>query len=304
MNFAAVGAFVIVLTAALVAGFLWLSSGKYYRKTYDTYRTYMSGSVAGLNLSSSVLYRGVNVGRVRAIALAPGNVELVQLTLDIERGTPVKVDTIATVQTQGLTGIAVVELTAGRRESPPLQARLDEDYPVIQAGESLYSRLETSVPALLASLHRASDGLGALLDEENRAAVKKTVADLEVLSRTLAARSPAIDAGLRDASTAMQNTARFSAQLPDLVARLERSADQFDRMTREVGAAGTRATDAIEDTRQGLKQFSGETLPEAHALVAELRTLTATLQRTVAGIERNPGALLQGRPPAKRGPGE
>jgi len=304
VNFAAVGAFVILLTTALVSGFLWLSSGKYYRKTYDPYRTYMTESVAGLNLSSSVLYRGVNVGRVRAIELAPGNVELVQLTLDIERGTPVKEDTIATLQTQGLTGIAVVELTGGRRDSPQLLAHPGEDYPVIRAGESLYSRLETSIPVLLASLTRTSDGLSAMLDDENRAAVKKTIADLEVLSRTLAARSPAIDAGLRDASVAMQNTARFSAQLPDLVARLERSADAFDRMTREVGAAGTTATDAVEGARLDLKQFTAEALPEARVLVGELRTLTATLQRTVAGIERNPGALLQGRPPAKRGPGE
>lgn len=304
VSFAAVGAFVILLTTALVAGFLWLSSGKYYRKTFDTYQTYMAESVAGLNLSSSVLYRGVNVGRVRAIALAPDNVELVQLTLDIERGTPVKEDTIATLQTQGLTGIAVVELTAGHRESPPLKARPGEPYPVITAGESLYRRLETSIPALLLSLNRTSDSLNALLDDDNRAAVKKTIADLEVLSRTLAARSPAIDTGLRDASVAMQNAARFTAQLPDLVARIERSADAFDRMAREVGTAGKSATGAIDVARPDLQRFTGEALPEARALVAELRTLTATLQRTVAEIERSPGVLLQGRPPAKRGPGE
>ena len=65
---------------------LWLSSGKYYRKSYDTYETYMTESVSGLNLNAPVRYRGVDVGRVRKIALAPGNVEQVQVTLDIERG--------------------------------------------------------------------------------------------------------------------------------------------------------------------------------------------------------------------------
>ena len=42
VNFAAVGAFVIVLTVTMIAGVLWLSSGKYYRKSYDTYETYMT----------------------------------------------------------------------------------------------------------------------------------------------------------------------------------------------------------------------------------------------------------------------
>ena len=87
VNFVFVGVFVLVLSTALIAGVLWLSSGKYYRKSYDIYQTYMSESVAGLNLNAPVKYRGVDVGRVRTIALAPENVEQVQLTLDIERGT-------------------------------------------------------------------------------------------------------------------------------------------------------------------------------------------------------------------------
>lgn len=304
VSFVAVGAFVIVLTTALVAGLLWLSSGKYYRKTYDTYQTYLAESVSGLNVNSSVRYRGVDVGRVRDIRLAPGNVEQVQLMLDIERGTPVKVDTIATLQTQGLTGISFVELTSGRRDSPRLEARPGEPYPVIASGLSLIASLETSIPQLLASLNRTSDNLGLLMDDENRQALRKSLADLERLSHTLAARSPAIDTGLKDASLAMQNAARFTAQLPDLVARVERSAEAFDRMTRQVGAAGTSASGALDDTRADLQHFTGETLPEVRALVADLRTLTAALQRTVGEIERHPGVLLQGRPPAKRGPGE
>ena len=80
----------------------------------------MTESVSGLNLNAPVRYRGVDVGRVRAIALAPGNVEQVQVTLDIERGTPVKEDTVAMLETQGLTGIAYVDLTAGRRDSPAI----------------------------------------------------------------------------------------------------------------------------------------------------------------------------------------
>ena len=54
VNFAVVGAFVLVLGAALVAGVLWLSSGKSYRKAYDTYLVYMSESVGGLDPDAPV----------------------------------------------------------------------------------------------------------------------------------------------------------------------------------------------------------------------------------------------------------
>jgi phospholipid/cholesterol/gamma-HCH transport system substrate-binding protein len=299
-----VGVFVIVLTVTAIASVLYLSSAKYYRKSYETYQTYMTESVAGLNVNAPVRYRGVDVGRVRGIRLAPGNVEQVEVTLEIERGTPIKEDTVAMLETQGLTGIAFVDLTAGHRGSPALAAKPGEEYPVIPSGESLMGRLESTVPVLLAGLTRVADNLNATMDEDNRQALKQTLADLRILSRALAARSQTIDAGLEDAARTMRNTARLSGELPQLVRRVERSAEAFDQMTREVGAAGASATGTLEASRADLKQFTGETLPEVRELVGELRALTAALQRTVDNVERDPGSLVLGRPQPRPGPGE
>jgi len=304
VNLVAVGVFVIVLTLTGIGSVLYLSSSRYYQKSYETYRTYMTESVSGLNRNAPVRYRGVDVGRVRAIALAPDNVELVEVTLEIERGTPVKVDTVAVLETQGLTGIAFVDLTAGHRGSPPLIAKPGEAYPVIQSGPSLMGRLETSVPVLLAGLTRASDNFSAILDEDNQRVLKRMLADLALLSRTLAARSATIDSGLAEASRAAKDSARVAGQLPQLVQRVERSADAFDRMASQLGGAGTSASRAVDATRADLQQFTAETLPEMRELVVELRELTATLQRAADRVERNPGALLQGQPAPKRGPGE
>ena len=318
VNLAAVGAFVIVLTVTMIAGVLWLASGKYYRKSYDTYQTFMAESVSGLNVNAPVRYRGVDVGRVRRIALAPGDVEHVEITLDIERGTPVKEDTLATLQTQGLTGIAYVELTAGRRDSPALAARPDAPYPVIASAPSLMNRLETALPMLLADLARVAGNVNSLLDEPNRRAVKATLTDLATLSRTLAQRSRSIEATLAGAERAMEGAARVTGELPRLVARAERTADALERMAEAVGAAGASGRAALDSargtldsargtldaTRDDLRHFTGSTLPEIHALVAELRALTATLRRVGDEVERNPGVLLRGRPAPKRGPGE
>ena len=78
VNYAIVGAFVLLLGTALVAGVLWLSSGGAYRKAYDTYRAYMQESVSGLSLDAPVRYRGVEIGRVRRIELASDDIERVQ----------------------------------------------------------------------------------------------------------------------------------------------------------------------------------------------------------------------------------
>jgi len=304
VNFVAVGAFVLILGAALVAGVLWLSSGKYYRKAYDTYLVYMSESVAGLDPDAPVRYRGVQVGVVRRIALAPDNVEQVQLTLGIERGTPVKQDTVAVLRTQGLTGIGHIELTGGTRASPPLVPAPGADYPVIRTGPSLMMRLDAAITSLLANLNRSSERFNALLDDESRRALRQTLANLEVVSRTLAGRAGAIDTGVLNASKTMENTARVTAELPQLVERIKRSADAFDRMADQGARAGASATQAFDSAGAGARQLTRETLPEAQALVAELRELTATLRRVSDQLERNPSMLLYGRPAAKPGPGE
>jgi phospholipid/cholesterol/gamma-HCH transport system substrate-binding protein len=93
-------------------------------------------------------------------------------------------------------------------------------------------------------------------------------------------------------------------QLPQLAQRVERSAEAFDRMANELAGAGASARGTLNDARADMTQFTGATLPEVRELVAELRGLTATLRRVGDEVERNPGVLLSGRRPAKRGPGE
>lgn len=300
VNFALVGIFVLVLSAALIGGVLWFSGGKSYRTVYDTYHIYMTESVSGLNLNAPVRYKGVEVGRVQKIALAPGNIEQVQLTLGIERGTPIKEDTLAVLQTHGLTGLTFVELSGGSRDAATLKIKQGEKFPVIKTGPSLMARLDTSVSTLFINLNRTSENLNALLDEDNRRAIKHTLADLEILSRTLAARSGSIDASLSNAAHTLENTARFSDELPKLAQRIQHSADAFDRMTNEL----SRASISTRATMDSSQKFTSETLPEVQQLVQELHDLTRSLRRVSDELEQNPSVLLHGKSPAKRGPGE
>jgi len=304
VNYAIVGCFVLVLGAALIGGVLWLSSGGAYRKAYDTYQAYMQESVSGLSLDAPVRYRGVEVGRVRRIALAPEDIEQVQLTLAIERGTPVKEDTVAVLRVQGLTGIAYVELSGGHSDSRPLQARPNEAYPVIRTGPSLMVRLDATLTTLVANLTRTSENLNAVMDDANRHALKRTLADLETLARTLAGRSATIDAGIVNASHALESAARIAAELPRLVERVQRSAEAIEKMSNEVAGAGASVTRTVEATRGDVRQFTAATLPEAQQLVVEMRELTSSLRRVAGELEQNPSVLLFGKPAQKRGPGE
>lgn len=316
VNYVLVGSFVAALAAALLAGVLWLGKAD-FREAHDRYHAFMRESVAGLSVDSTVKYRGVDVGRVKEIALTPDNPEEVRLTLDIVRGTPIKTDTIAVLETQGLTGLATINLTGGSRDAPALVASEGQEYPVIRTGPSLFFRLDEAISRLLSErglstlltdLDQAAKGATELLNDENRARLSQTLKDLSEVAHTVAARKEQLAQGLDGAVRSGESLARMTKsldeQVPALLARINKSAAALQTLTEELARTSRAVGATVNETGPGLEQFSRQTLPETNLLVVELRRLTATLTRLAGELEREPDRLLFGRKAPARGPGE
>jgi len=304
VNYALVGAFVLLLGAVLIGGVLWIASGGSFQKKVDLYLAIEEESVAGLSLNAPVKYNGVEVGKVNDIRLDPADPERVRLTFAIERGTPIKVDTVAVLKTQGLTGIAYVELDGGSKDSPPLQATAQEPYPVIRTKPSLSARLENVLTSVLAKLDRTSGNIDALLSNENRAALKSALADIASVARTIAARNSVIDAGIVNAARTADNSARATAQLGPVIDRIGRAADSVDKMGNDVSLAGASAAKAVSAVGSDAQRFAADTLPEVQRLLGELNDLSNSLRRLSEQTARDPAGLLRGRKPVPDGPGE
>lgn len=304
MNYTLVGAFVLVLGALLVAGVLWLASGGAWQKKYDVYMAIEDESVAGLNLNAPVKYNGVDVGRVQAIALDTVDPQRVNLLFAIEEGTPIKEDTIAVLKTQGLTGIAYVELTGGAVSSPPLIAKQGNSYPVIQTKPSLSARLENVLTSVLAKLDSTSSSINAILSDENRASFTSALTDIATVARTIAARKDTLDAGIAHAGQTLDNTAKATVQMASVVERIGKSADAVEKMGQEVAKTSASAGRTVDTVGADIKRFSTETLPELERLLGELSTLSGSLRRVTEQTERDPRGLIFGRKPMPPGPGE
>ena len=304
MNFALVGAFVLGLGALLVAGVLWLAAGGAWQTQYDVYQAIEEESVAGLNLNAPVKYNGVDVGKVQAIALDHTNPNTVNLFFAIQRGTPVKEDTIAILKTQGLTGIAYVELSGGSMASPLLQAKPGARHPVIRTAPSLSARLENVLTSVLVKLDDTSNNINAMLSKENQAAIRSTLADVATVARTVAARKASIDAGLGDAARTLRHTAQASAELDQLAARIARAADAVAHMGTEVAKTSASAGVAVDGVGADVKRFSAETLPELARLLGELSSLSRSLHLLAEQTRRDPKGLIFGPTPVPDGPGE
>jgi phospholipid/cholesterol/gamma-HCH transport system substrate-binding protein len=288
----------------LVGIVLWLASGGLWQKSYDLYLAVEEESVAGLNLNAPVKYNGVEIGKVRSIALDPQDPQRVDLLLAIVRGAPITQDTVAVLKAQGLTGIAYVELSGGARGVPALQVLPGARYPVIATKSSLSTRLENVLTRVLAKLDGSAGSLNAFLSIDNQRAFSSALADIAKISHTLAARGPVIDRAIADAGSTLHNTASSSTQLAPALQAVERSAAAIERMGNSVSQTSQNAGATVKAIGTDVQRFGTETLPELERLLAELGVLSASLRRLSEQTERAPTGLVFGHSPTRPGPGE
>jgi len=308
VNYTLVGAFVLVLGSALVAGVLWLAAGLGGQKKMDPYGSVMRESVAGLSLDAPVKFLGVDVGKVKEIRIDPQNSRQVLLRFMIERGTPIKQDSEAVLKTQGLTGIAYVELSGGSRGSPPLLASAIDPVPWIRSKPSLSARLETVLGNVLTGMDRLSGNLNSVFDDDNRLALKQTLAGLSTVTQTLVAQKGAISTGIQDAARTARLTAKAGEELAPTLARISESATAISASAAAVDVTSTRvglAVDkAVTSADGGVQQLRTETLPELGRLISELNQLATAMRHLSEQTERHPSSLLVGGPTRPAGPGE
>ena len=304
VNLGLVGAFVLVLGTVLIGGVLWLASGGMWHQQYDLYLAVEEESVAGLNLNAPVKYNGVEIGKVRSIALDPHDPQRVNLLLAIAHDSPIKLDTVAVLKAQGLTGIAYVELSGGAPGAPALQVLPGARYAVIATKSSLSTRLENVLTRVLAKLDGSTGSLNAFLSAENQRTFSSALADIAAISHTLAARGPVIDRAIGDAGSTLRNTASSSTQLTPALQSVERSAAAIERMGNSITQTSRSAGEIVNSIGTDVRRFSAETLPELERLLAELTVLSASLKRLSEQTERAPSGLIFGHSPIRPGPGE
>lgn len=288
INYTLVGLFVVLLFSGLITFAFWLGKNGGQQET-DYYHVYMKESVAGLSADSSVKYRGVDVGVVEKIGLNPDNSEQVFLLLRVERGTPVKVDTVATLKSFGLTGLVYVELEGGSREAALLKAEGDA-VAEIPARTSTFERFSESLTQLTDKTVLALDKFDRLLSDENLnhvnsvlLATKGAVEEFETQLQGFAALVEGGKQAENSASRAFEQLALASGQIKKMAEGVEKSSAQL--------SSGIRV-----DVHKSLESFN--------QLLYELNILTGSLQRTTQAIEASPGDLLFKHSTPKPGPGE
>jgi phospholipid/cholesterol/gamma-HCH transport system substrate-binding protein len=278
-NFVLIGAFSL---AVIVGAFMLVLFFSGLGRVSETkvYQVVFTGSVSGLLRGGPVLFNGLRVGEVTQIDFVPNDPGRVSAFIKVEARIPIKTDTKARLELQGLTGGSAVALSGESSDAPALQGK-DGAPAVIVAEPSQFQNLLQNVQSIS---QKADAVLGKAdkLIEANSGAITDTLHNIDAFSKALGEHS----AGLGDAMGGLAEVGRKIGPLAD---RLQKLSDDTDKLIVAVDPAKVRR--AVED----LGAFTGalgdpkgptqSALKDVATLAKRLDDTSVQLGSAVSGID-------------------
>lgn len=282
--------FIGTLTLALLIGgivfTLWLT-GAGRAPAFDRYLVYFSGAVDGLGEGSDVRYNGIKVGSVGRITLDSNNPSRVKVEINVNRGTPVREDTVAKLESQGITGVAYIQMTAGVGPSPLVDPGAEGGPPVIPSRTGGLAQVISTLPEVLRSSAEILDEAKKFVGPENQASVARTLANLETVTGALASKSEEIKQIIDNINTVSGSIADAARAVEGITADAKKAMDSIEQF-----AAALR--DMVTANRRSIDEFATEGLTQFAKFITEARRLVATLERVGERLESDPSRFLLG----------
>jgi phospholipid/cholesterol/gamma-HCH transport system substrate-binding protein len=286
-----VGLFVSVGLVLTVVAIIWVGATKYFEKG-NIYVTYFDESVQGLQKDSAVKYRGVEVGRVEQIRVAPDN-RLIAVVMKINLKEDLPRTAISQLRVAGITGLVFVELD---RQKPGEAAQspkvgFPSEYPIIPSRPSEIAKIMKGVNAVVEKFSQMDTK--AIFDQ-----LQATAAEIETFFKgkdmsAIMGNVKALTASLKDTSKRIDQ-ALAAGHLEDVIAEAKNTLKQTKALmvTLQEEVKGLNLRGTMNKTQT--------IATEIKATSENLRQTSETLESFVNRIKERPPDLLFGKPPKKR----
>lgn len=301
-----IGLFVIVGVVICAAVIIWVGAARFFVKG-SLFAVYFDESVQGLQVDSAIKYRGVEIGKVQKIDVAP-DYRLIEVTMKIDLEGDLPKQTIASLKTAGITGIVFIELDriapGDLANSPKLT--FESDYPVIPSRKSEISRFLADTGAIMQNIKDIDfKGISDSLKKTTQAIedfvagkrINSIVDHLESTSVNLDETTSkinklvsggkvdrAVSESLDILSDARQLVGKAKSDIKDL--NLREKSERADAILTDIDRKTKKITSDLQDTSENL------------------RVTSENLQKLSDSLNKNPSDLIFTRPAPPRKPME
>jgi phospholipid/cholesterol/gamma-HCH transport system substrate-binding protein len=301
-NYALVGIASMVLIIGLIAFSLWLAAFR-LGQTYDAYDIVLKGPVRGLSEGGQVRFNGIKVGEVTGISLDPSDPALVIARTRVTSDVPIRVDSYAMLEPQGITGVNYVQITAG---TPTLQLLKDtvpeNSVPRIRSQPGALTEMLDDGSNVLARATEALERIDRVLSDENIERLSTILEDIQAVTAELRERKSIIaeaEDALASANQAAQEIGQFAKSGNTLVTGDGRhTLVKLGDAATEIEFAANNFRTVLDTLEDPLGDFATTGLPQITSAIASLQQAANNLDRTLDEVQQNPQGLVA-KPPAR-----
>ncbi|MEA3498134.1 MAG: MlaD family protein [Campylobacterota bacterium] len=320
VNYTLVGAFLFIFILSIIGFSFWLGKYGMDSKKVDLYRVYLEESISGLNIESSIKYKGLNIGMVKDIKINSNNSEQIEILLEVDYGTPIKKDTIAILETQGITGLKYIDLVGGSHKSELLKNKKDE-IPTIESRQSFLGNLGSSAVDMTKKVDILLNKLNLLINRDNIDKVSNILNNSDVAIKTLNSSILTIekqvntllsDKNIEKLNESLINFDKFTKQLNITLEKTDKVIDNDLKETLikvsdasdSTNLAFIQFTKLISDGKLDLEEITSDSLKKFDILILEMERTMQNGQKTIDNLNDSPSDILFKSRDIDFGPGE
>jgi phospholipid/cholesterol/gamma-HCH transport system substrate-binding protein len=302
-----VGAVTLALLALVAASILWIARINQGNK--HEFDIFFKQSVDGLSKGSAVSFQGVAVGQVKAIELWTKDPSFVRVRIAVEKDTPIRVGTTATMQ-GSFTGVSNIQLEGASKDAPELTCRGEqagacpEGVPVIPTKRGGLGELLNSAPVLLERLATLTERMTLIFSDKNQASLERILSNTDRMTAGLAEASPQFRATMAELQSTLGDARKALAGFEQVAGttntllngETRQMIDQFRLSLKSIERVADNLNGLVGDSRPSATRLQSNTLPQAEAAIRDLRSSTKALRDLTEKISSDgAGSLLGGQ---------
>lgn len=278
-----VGVLVLGVGSVLIITLFMMMNYNPFQAPSDQYKINLNFA-GGLEKGNIVRIGGMKRGKVLSVRLAPAGASAIEIVVSLQKGTPVKADSVARLSTLNALSENYIEISPGGRDSP-----------LLQPGQTIRSEETPEFSALLRKINSLADDAGKLIADLDRDVNQITQGANALLGNLNEVTGPKnrkeIAATLEGAHAMVANAngliTRASPKIEAVATNLQVASEKFPALTQRFDDVAAKANTLLEHIDATVVENRPQLKKDLESLESTLAEARKVMTEIAAVLEAN-----------------
>lgn len=271
-SYTIVGLFVMLIGAFLGIFMWWMLTRTEANETYRSYFIHTKELPVGIKEGADVKFIGVNAGIIKKIDFIDMKNAIIEIELSIKDKLPISKDSVAKVESQGISGISFINITQGSGEI----FNENEKKPIISLDKALLDKIGKKAEVISDQISETIYKINMLLSNQNIDKINKILTNFETFSKKLNDEKLT-----KNIYTAIDEFIKFQKTMDNSAKKFNNFIDNLNKTQNKISAR-------IDNGDFNIREILNPTLSDAQTTLNEFNKALIEFESALFRLEDNP----------------